>query len=1114
MGKKSITHDIVETKAQDHTNQPDRTVKKSIASILDPELNINTKTDLVYYLTFPIDYNPEKRYPLIFSIDGYGGHPTSEYQEKKLRPYLADKYDSIVAGVVYHNINRSGGGTVNFNPAIWDSVFKLTPGEFNEKYVKNKTFETMLDGMFNLLVERNVTRIPSSLSFYNNLSDQYSSFGFLPALEHLQVLHDIISNYPIDSSQINILGTSYGGYIGLLMGKYAPNTFNLIIDNSGFVATQYSEIFPSMVQSSASYMRMIDGIRYEIPVSTQSLWESDEFSERYFSDSHRMIRNLTISSHWKHSKTRYYSYHSVEDTLAPFSQKKFLSEILSSFAHIDLTGIGSKELDGKVFKNLNHGMDASLRRLYDISFNKDKATAHSSDSLTDFHLNSSHIFDCFNKSYQFSYNITEGLTVRVSPTRQQEKQLELRSVNESSKKNIRGTLTLLPADYKNEMFEQNLKYLKEHQTTFYNAVINHNCTEYQLCSNPDGSPNILNMSSNTPLYLSFTMDEILEFTRTNIENTFSHTLVGDSFLGEADEDYKQNSPIQWAMQEKLYKAGPFSELKLTQSFLTPLERYKSDYLPLVRVYGIGLGYHLTEMLRLKNISYMTVYEPNLDLFYTSLFTIPWSVIFKYFSTKGKAINLVIGGTPDTAIESNLFFISKKLMPLTSCFYRYKHFNHQSIAEIISKEPQRDAVERQQIDAGWYEDQRAGFYLSARNIKKRNKFYTGKTISSYSRAFIVGSGPSLDETISYITKHKDDAIIISCGSAMTPLIKAGVIPDYQIVQERTWHFPKHEEKHDLEIVKKISLLKLNVISPKIDHYYKETLVFQKFRDPGSSILGPEYPVTTAVNPTVTNAGIAICAELGMEEIYLFGIDYGAPLEGGKMHAANTIHDEITEDDTVETNTTFDLPGNLGSNIRTTTVLSWSLKTTEQKIKEFPNIKWFNVGEGALITGATPVSLLELPKKFKQQINKKLLREEITSCFDNNYDPNEMIEKIKTTHMQNVEEYFNALLTFSSSAPQTRVEITHVLSLLYSAVSVGYDKTHFLPSSLLSYGFKQFINNVYIQCSIAQDDNSAAHFFDIAKGVLAEYIDDIEKDLLRIIDYIERDSETELIKLWYR
>ncbi|MCK5684469.1 motility associated factor glycosyltransferase family protein, partial [bacterium] len=557
----------------------------------------------------------------------------------------------------------------------------------------------------------------------------------------------------------------------------------------------------------------------------------------------------------------------------------------------------------------------------------------------------------------------------------------------------------------------------------------------------------------------------MESIRTSIEMLSCNILVGDTFILGGENRWKVNNPIQYDMLIKLYEAGIFGKLKLTPDFLANIQGYKTDYFPLVRVYGIGLGYHLTNLIKLKTISYITIYEPHIDLFFTSLYTIPWQLIFKYFNNKGKGMNLVVGGTSDAAITNNITFIRQKLMPLTSCFYRFNHFSSKFILDAISKEPQSDAIERQQSDAGWYEDQRAGFYISAKNIQKKNKFFSGKKIKRFSRAFIIGSGPSLSETINYVKKHQGNALIISCGSAITPLLKVGVIPDYEVIQERNWQYVDFEKKQDLSALKKVTLLKLNVVSTKIDKHYRETLIFQKFRDPGSSFLGDNYPVTTAVNPTVTNAGIAMCAELGINEAYLFGVDYGAPKDHEKMHVTNTIYDDLPIDDNVESTTEFDLPGNLGAEIRTTTVLSWSLQTTELKIAEHPNIRWFNVGEGAMISGAVPVDPKELPTNFSKKINKYKLREEILRCFNNDYSPAKVLERIKTTQMQQVEEYFQALKGFTASFPKTRGEVVTVLSLLYKAVNIGQNKSHFLPTPLLSYGFKQFVTNVYMQSAMA-------------------------------------------------
>jgi hypothetical protein len=683
--------------------------------------------------------------------------------------------------------------------------------------------------------------------------------------------------------------------------------------------------------------------------------------------------------------------------------------------------------------------------------------------------------------------------------------------NDKSAPETQIKLNVFPVSFRNEQFEENLAYFKTAQPAIYNTVVKHCCKEFRLCSNPDGSPNIIETKNNTAVYNTFDKTSFWDLINKNITNISADFTIPLHFIGGGDSRWKSNNPIQYGMLNSLYEKGVFHQLGVRDDNLEPFKNCSSDFLPFIRVYGVGLGYHITELIRLKNINYMSIYEPKLDLFYTSLFTIPWKLVFQYFDARGKGLNLVLGGAPDNAIRTNATFLKQRFMPLTTCFYRLKHLGSAEASELIKKEPQSDAVEREQSDAGWYEDQRFGFYLSARNIKNDSKFFSGRKIKQYFRAFIVGAGPSLNDTIHYIKAHQDDAVIVSCGSAITPLLKAGIIPDYEVVQERVWQFEKHEEKHDLELLKKVTLLKLNVVSQRIDKFYDDTLIFQKFRDPGSSMLA-DYPVTTAVNPTVTNAGISMCAALGVDEAYLFGVDYGAPKDSEKMHADNTIYDRATVDDSVKAKTRFDLPGNLGAPIRTDSTLSWSHQTTEMKIAEYPTIKWINVGEGALIAGASPLAPEKLPKKFKKKTAKKEVKKELSSCFNNNYSSAAVLQRLRTTQMLQINEYLEAISGFADSTPQTREEIIYILSLLYKAVNTGKEKSSYLPAALLPYGFIQFITSVYMQISLAENDRIAVSFFNDAMSILVDYITNIHQDLYRILELIPLEEETDLIETW--
>lgn len=664
---------------------------------------------------------------------------------------------------------------------------------------------------------------------------------------------------------------------------------------------------------------------------------------------------------------------------------------------------------------------------------------------------------------------------------------------------------LLPGSFKNEMFENNLQYFKLNQPSIYNSVTKHECTKYSICQNPDGSPNILNLSSNRPLYPFFTAEEMNQFFQDEVNKIAPSVHFDHTFFPDAPDQWKKNNPIQYSLFEELYTSGPFKTLGLAGSDLSGLTNFTSHYLPLLRVYGIGLGHHLTKLIQTRNISLISIYEPEKDLFYTSLFVIPWHLIFKYFQLPNKRLNLVIGSSHEEAIEKNSTFYLNQFLPTVTGSYRYKHIASPEIEKLINKEQHAEAILKEKFDAGWYEDQRSGLYLAARNIRKRNKVYTGRSVNNGFRAFIIGSGPSLNEAIEYIKIHKDDALIFSCGTAISPLLSNGIIPDFEIVQERNWHIPQYESLHAPDEVSRIALLKLNVVSTQIDHHYKDVFVVQKYNDPGTSLLDENYAITTAVNPTVTNAGVSIAAALGAKEVYLFGVDYGAPVDSEKMHASNTVYDK--EDDSVRSKTEFELPGNFGERILTDRILSWSKETTEGKIAEYPKIKWINVGEGALINGTTPSRIEDLPNVFHHKINKAEIYETITTTFNNTYSPEIVLDLLKNEKMKQVDGYLDAVLQFATATPKNQEEINGVLALLYHAIRTGVGDSFFLPTTLFSTGFTKFVTNVYLQNLLAEDDQSATTFFEKGMRIFTSHVESIRKDMQLILEYIEKDEETE-------
>lgn len=385
------------------------TKKIIIQAPIDPEINLKVRDNLDYYITYPNGYDKSKSYGLVFCITGYGDSADSEYQSEKLRPYISDEYDMITVGVRYHNDLR-----INNNECIFQLGAICDWYGMDRNYFQNvTTAEQMLDKLFDILVERNIFSLDSRLAIKTSVYHQYSSFGFMPAIEHLNVLFDIMQKHNIDKRNIIALGTSYGGYIASLMAKYAPNTFSLVIDNSGFCVSQLQEVFGGLVGGiGGSYVRYVDGRRYEIPFSTNTLWSIDETSKYYFSDANKQIRNLLIEDHRTPSSTVYCCCHSEKDSIASINLKDEMCNILKKYNVIYYKRVREEDIDGKLFKNVAHGMNASLRKLFDVSIEKYRKFNHNKEEETDFDRDVVYGFPCSNKIYNFSYT-NSGLNVSI-----------------------------------------------------------------------------------------------------------------------------------------------------------------------------------------------------------------------------------------------------------------------------------------------------------------------------------------------------------------------------------------------------------------------------------------------------------------------------------------------------------------------------------------------------------------------------------------------------------------------------------------------------------------------------------------------------------------------------
>jgi|GEM_PF-929927 len=384
------------------------TERFTIAAPADPEVNIKVRDTLEYYMVFPTGYKKEEKYGMAFCISGYGETANSEYYIDKLCPYISDTYNIITVGVRYHNDERV---TPSYTVNIVD-ICKFYG--VSEDYFSNSNVGNVIDRIFDLLVER---RVPMLERTYCLLADQYhkySSFGLMPAIDHLVVLSNILRDYNIDKDNIIAFGTSYGGYVASLMAKYAPQTFSLVIDNSGFCLTHLQEVLGAHIGGmSGAIVHYVDGVRYQIPYTSNSIWSLDETSSFYFSDAHKQIRNLIVEEHRSKSDTLHCCYHSTHDNLVPIALKDKMYNTLSKFNPTFYKRVEHRDIDGELFKSTEHGMDASLRKMFDYSMKVYETNKHKRSGVTDFDLSSTNSFICMDRQYNFMFS-DKGFNVNIA----------------------------------------------------------------------------------------------------------------------------------------------------------------------------------------------------------------------------------------------------------------------------------------------------------------------------------------------------------------------------------------------------------------------------------------------------------------------------------------------------------------------------------------------------------------------------------------------------------------------------------------------------------------------------------------------------------------------------
>lgn len=425
-----------------------------------------------------------------------------------------------------------------------------------------------------------------------------------------------------------------------------------------------------------------------------------------------------------------------------------------------------------------------------------------------------------------------------------------------------------------------------------------------------------------------------------------------------------------------------------------------NFYPLVVFQGVGLGYQIEQLVESGRVENAIILEPDVEVFAASLLTTDWEKIYNAFQKSGQSLRFLIGAKHTEegiwgALLENLLHFSP-IFPIMNFFLNERG---DPVMEQVARRLNREAVASLTV-WGHYDDEVRqinnalhAFYNGIRTIPERG------SLESDVPVLIIGSGPSLDNRIDDIKSVRNRVLIVSAGTGLRVLLENDIYPDFHVELESDYLNYRVLSSYDRAKLKKVRIIAASQVCPLIWDLFGDQRLYFKKESPISGMFGSPDATISHGTPTCTNAALALCSQMGLRNIFLFGTDFGFA-DNKKHHAKQSIymksedeslHAELSEGATKAfSNTkTFAVKGVQGKSVQTTPTYFTAKRSVEYLISltnaGATTVSFSNCADGADIEGAKWLdshAFLEMAEEFGSEKNRNRI---LTTLFSENAKP---------------------------------------------------------------------------------------------------------------------------------
>ena len=503
-------------------------------------------------------------------------------------------------------------------------------------------------------------------------------------------------------------------------------------------------------------------------------------------------------------------------------------------------------------------------------------------------------------------------------------------------------------------FKQNLESFEHYFPDLAKKFKYYNPESFSIVCAPSGDANLLDKSSGLPFY----GDDPRAHCKEQVNNRMDKpqfTSLSFSQYEDMEIDF-----LHTVYLDRIYNIYLEAKEKLEPLNTVP------EHLGSAIIFGVGLGYHLEYIFEQTMVDTIYVVEPDNDVFYASLYTCNWTQVLKKIDENDGEINLNIGVDYKHFFDDFTNAMRHRGMFNSVNTWLYQHYPSIELSHLIDEFRNNFHV----LSTGWgfFDDGILALNHDYHNLKRNTPFLKKHAeVPAKARSmpvYLVGNGPSLDEAIDLIRENQEQVIIISCGSAINPLLKTGIIPDFHVSMERTSvTYEYFEHFVDLDALKKINFLTLNTMYPKVADLFKWTGMAFKPIEPSTCMYvdyidkNTHFKNLVMSTPMVSNAALSYSLYMGFDNIYLFGIDCGYK-DPKYHHSKDSLYynDDGEEKDklgkVIRTGEIV-VEGNFEPEVYSTVFMDTAKRHLEGLIEHFKRADVHNCSDGAKIKGAYPL-----------------------------------------------------------------------------------------------------------------------------------------------------------------